>query len=77
MADTGGFGPEEARGIQGCLISAQSLQQVPGRTSDVLDCQWIPTLHSDLIITHNFCELRERYKGQVVDNKKGVADNTL
>ena len=31
----------------------------------------------DLTITHNFCELRERPKGQVVDNKKGAADNKL
>src|SRR5713101_2734134 len=28
-----------------------------------------------LTITHNFRELRERPKGQVVDNKKGAADN--
>jgi len=31
----------------------------------------------DLTITHNFRELRERPKRQVVDNKKGVADNML
>ena len=30
-----------------------------------------------LTITHNFCALRERPKGQVVDHKKGVADNKL
>jgi len=30
-----------------------------------------------LTITHNFRELRERPKGQVVDNKKGAADNKL
>jgi transposase len=28
----------EARGIQGCLISAQAVTHVPGRKSDVLDC---------------------------------------
>ena len=32
---------------------------------------------AELIITHNFRELRERPKGQVVDNKKGAADNKL
>jgi hypothetical protein len=31
----------------------------------------------ELTITHNFRELRERPKGQVVDNKKGAADNKL
>ncbi len=36
----------EARGLPCCLISAQSIKRVPGRKSDVLDCQWIQTLHS-------------------------------
>lgn len=36
----------EARGLQCCLISAASIKRVPGRTSDVLDCQWMQTLHS-------------------------------
>ena len=30
-----------------------------------------------LTITHNFRALREQPKGQVGDNKKGAADNTL
>jgi transposase len=40
------FEPLEARGIQGCLISAYAIKYVPGRKSDVRDCQWIQTLHS-------------------------------
>lgn len=40
------FETSEARGIQCCLISAQAITHVPGRTSDVLDCQWMQTLHS-------------------------------
>jgi len=40
------FATLEARGIPCCLISAQAIQHVPGRTSDVLDCQWIQTLPS-------------------------------
>ena len=32
---------------------------------------------SKLTITHNFRALREQPKGQVGDNKKGAADNTL
>ncbi|HEY5866714.1 MAG TPA: hypothetical protein VI542_14405 [Candidatus Tectomicrobia bacterium] len=31
----------------------------------------------ELTITHNFRKLQERFKGQIVDNKKGAADNTL
>src|SRR5215470_9149481 len=44
----------EARGIQACLISAQSLKHVPGRKSDVLDCQWIQTLHSYGLLKASF-----------------------
>jgi transposase len=36
----------ESRGVQCCLISAQAIKHGPGRKSDVLDCQWIQTLHS-------------------------------
>jgi hypothetical protein len=36
----------EARGLQCCLMRAQAITQVPGRKSDVLDCQWMQTLHS-------------------------------
>jgi transposase len=36
----------EARGFKCCLISATSIKRFPGRKSDVLDCQWIQTLHS-------------------------------
>ena len=44
----------EARGIQGCLISAQAIKHVPGRKSDVLDCQWIQTLHSYGLLKASF-----------------------
>ena len=51
MAATGGYWMPrcetlEARGLPGCLISAQAIQQVPGRQSAVRDCPWIQTLHS-------------------------------
>jgi hypothetical protein len=32
--------------FQCCLLSAQSIKRVPGRKSDVVDCQWMQTLHS-------------------------------
>jgi transposase len=44
----------EARGIQGCLIRAQSLQHVPGRKSDVRDCPWLQTLQSDGLLSASF-----------------------
>jgi transposase len=44
----------EARGIQGCLISAQAVTHVPGRKSDVLDCPWMQTLHSSGLLKASF-----------------------
>lgn len=36
----------EARGFQVHLINARQLKNVPGRKTDVLDCQWIQQLHT-------------------------------
>jgi hypothetical protein len=44
----------EARGLHCCLISAQSIKRVPERKSDVLDCQWIQTLHSYGLLSASF-----------------------
>ena len=40
-------------------------------------CRYYGRPFLQLIITHNFRALRERPKGQGVDNKKGAADNEL
>jgi transposase len=44
----------ERRGFQCHLISSRSLRRVPGRKSDVVDCQWIQTLHSYGLLEHSF-----------------------
>lgn len=36
----------ETRGLEVCLVNARHLQRVPGRKSDVQDCQWLQQLHS-------------------------------
>lgn len=36
----------EARGIQVFLVNARHVKNVPGRKSDVSDCQWLQYLHS-------------------------------
>jgi len=36
----------ESRGFEVLLANAQILSRVPGRKSDMLDCQWIQRLHS-------------------------------
>ena len=36
----------EARGLEVVLVNARHVKNVPGRKTDVVDCQWIQELHS-------------------------------
>jgi transposase len=36
----------EGRGFEVCLVNARHVKNVPGRKTDVLDCQWLQYLHS-------------------------------
>lgn len=36
----------EQAGIEVCLVNPREVRNVPGRKSDVEDCQWIQQLHS-------------------------------
>jgi transposase len=44
----------EARHFHCCLIAATAIARIPGRKSDVLDCQWIQTLHSYGLLAASF-----------------------
>lgn len=44
----------EARGIDVYLVNAQHVRHVPGRKSDVLDCQWLQYLHSVGLLQASF-----------------------
>lgn len=44
----------EARGLQVYLVNARHLKNVPGRKSDVQDCQWIQRLHSYGLLSASF-----------------------
>jgi transposase len=44
----------ESLSFQCCLISSRSIKRVPGRKSDVEDCQWIQTLHSYGLLENSF-----------------------
>src|SRR5947199_3297278 len=54
----------EARGIEVHLVNAQHVHHVPGRKSDVMDCQWLQYLHSVGLLRASFrpeqavCEIR-------------------
>lgn len=44
----------EARGIEVCLVNSQHVKHVPGRKSDVADCQWLQYLHSVGLLRSSF-----------------------
>lgn len=44
----------EARGIEVRLVNARHVRHVPGRKSDVSDCQWIQYLHSVGLLSGSF-----------------------
>jgi transposase len=64
----------EARGMEVFLVNAQYLKSVPGRKSDVSDCQWIQYLHSVGLLKASFrppgdiCAVRSlwRHRGSLL-----------
>ena len=44
----------EAHGFEVILVNAHSVKSVPGRKSDVLDCQWLRQLHSYGLLSGSF-----------------------
>jgi transposase len=44
----------EARGFQVYLVNARHLKHVPGRKSDVQDCQWIQSWHTCGLLSGSF-----------------------
>jgi len=44
----------EARGIEAVLVNARHLHSVPGRKTDMRDCQWLQTLHSCGLLRGSF-----------------------
>lgn len=44
----------EERGFQVCVVNARHIKNVPGRKSDIQDCQWIQGLHSVGLLRGSF-----------------------
>ena len=44
----------ETRGMEVCLVNARHVKNVPGRKSDVSDCQWLQFLHSVGLLRASF-----------------------
>jgi transposase len=67
----------EARGFKVYLVNSWHLRHVPGRKSDVLDCQWIQQLHSLGLLRGSFrpdaemCALRSllRHRATLIEHR--------
>jgi transposase len=67
----------EDHGFHCCLISANAIKRFPGCKSDVLDCQWIQTLHSYGLLAASFrpeadlVALRTllRHRAQIIEHR--------
>ena len=44
----------EERGLEVCLVNARHVKHVPGRKSDVADCQWLQHLHAVGLLRGSF-----------------------
>ena len=44
----------EERGFEVCLVNARHVQDVPGRRTDVSDCQWLQYLHTVGLLRASF-----------------------
>lgn len=67
----------EARGLKVYLVNGRHIKHVPGRKSDVADCQWIQKLHALGLLTGSFrpdgemCALRAylRHRADLVQHR--------
>ena len=79
----------EGHGIEVYLVNAQHVKNVPGRKSDVLDCQWLQYLHAVGLLRASYrppseiCEVRSlvrhrqslvRYAGMLVQHMQKALD---
>jgi transposase len=69
----------EKRGFEVCLVNARYYQNVPGRRTDVSDCQWLRQLHSVGLLRASFrpadqvCALRSlvRHRETLIQSASG------
>jgi transposase len=67
----------EARGVEVYVVNARHLKNVPGRKSDVQDCQWLQQWHSYGLLTASFRPAEEmrvlraylRQRAMLLDNR--------
>lgn len=70
----------EAAGLEVVLVNARTLKNVPGRKTDMHDCQWLQLLHSCGLMRGSFrpkedvCRLRtlQRQRSNLVDERSRI-----
>jgi len=70
----------ESNGIEAVLVNARHLSGVPGRKTDMIDCQWLQKLHSCGLLKGSFrpdesiCRLRalQRERGNLVGERTRI-----
>ena len=55
----------EARGLEVLLVNARHVKNVPGRKSDVTDCEWLRELHSVGLLRGSFRRSKDRNVGLI------------
>ena len=67
----------EARGIEVCLVNARHAKNVPGRKTDILDCQWLQQLHTYGLLRASFRPAEEiRALRSLVRHRENLIEST-
>jgi transposase len=62
----------ESRGLETLLVDTRPLSRVPGRKTDVEDCQWIQTLHSHGLLQSSYRPSEEISQLRTIVRQKAV-----
>lgn len=68
----------EAGGLRVCLVNPRKFRMVPGRKTDVLDCQWLQTLHMYGLLSGSFIPQGEirKLRSLMRERDKTLKDRT-
>ena len=61
----------EARGIEVVLVNARQLSHVPGRKTDMLDCQWLQLRHSCGLLRGSFRPIESICQWRTLQTRTG------
>ena len=59
-------------GIEVCLVNARHVKNVPGKKTDVLDCQWLQQLHSYGLLSSSFRPSEEILRLRTISRQRDM-----